>query len=431
MIRLICGALALAACSLSVFAGTPRQDDAASAAMRFARFEEGPAAGCGANCRVLLAASGMISADTPKEFEAFAREHDVRGATVVFDSKGGSVHGAIALGRAIRNLGLTTTIGRVREIPSRDRVKRGTLTPRGECQSMCAFVVLGGIRRFVPPESRVLVHQIWLGDRRDDAAAAQYSADDLVLVQRDIGRLVLYTAEMGGGSELIELALRIPPWEPMRALSRDELRRTKLDTSTDRYSQSSAESGATTAAVPVSAGSRTDANERGWTFAQRAGQPALVRQHPLTIEGERIGTFEVSVVCGATSDSFDVSYAETRQNSDDPAGALREVELWVEGQSSSLEIISSRPTSAAHELQTLATGALPKSAMQSFADAAVDSLTVQTASTINPATVIRVGSSGFAQNFSRLAAACGGQNARQNTHARLDPRPAESAGSEH
>ena len=45
MIRFICGALALAACSLSVFAGTPRQDDAASAPMRFTRFDEGPVAG--------------------------------------------------------------------------------------------------------------------------------------------------------------------------------------------------------------------------------------------------------------------------------------------------------------------------------------------------------------------------------------------------
>ena len=110
---------------------------------------------------------------------------------------------------------------------------------------------------------------------------------------------------------------------------------------------------------------------------------------------------------------------------------MRQVELSVEGQSASLEIVSSHQKNAARELQTFATGALPKAAMQSFADAVVDSLTVQTASTINPATVIRVGSSGFAQNFSRLAAACSGQNTRQDTHARLAPGPAESAGSEH
>lgn len=430
MIRFICGALALAVCSLSVFAGTPRQDDAASSPMRFVRFDEGPAESCGANCRVLIAATGMIAADTPKEFETFARTHDVRGATVVFDSKGGSVHGAIALGRIIRTLGLATTIGRVKELSSRDRGRRGTFSPRGECQSMCPFVILGGVRRFVPPESRVLVHQIWLGDRRDDAAAAQYSADDLVLVQRDIGRLVRYTAEMGGGTELIELALRIPPWEPMRALSRDELRRAGLDNTPDRYGQTLVDTLATTAAVPVNAGLRVDSSQRGWMLSDRAGHPALVRQHPLTIEGDRIGTFEIALACSADPGRFDVAYSETRRSRDNSSATLRQVDMWVDGQTSSLEIVSSRQGSAARELQTLATGSLSKAAVQSFADAEADSLTVETTSSINPSTVIRVGSSGFAQSFARLESACSGERTRRNTHARLAPVRAESAGNQ-
>ena len=94
---------------------------------------------------------------------------------------------------------------------------------------MCAFVLLGGVHRVVPSDARVMVHQIWLGDRRDDPTAATYSAEDLVLVQRDIGRLAQYTAEMGASIDLLDLALRIPPWEPMHALTRDELRRTRLD----------------------------------------------------------------------------------------------------------------------------------------------------------------------------------------------------------
>jgi len=439
MIRFICGALALAACSLTVFAsvlaGTPRQDDAASSPMRFTRFDEGPAEACGANCRVLIAASGMIAADTPKDFEAFTRDHDVRGATVVFDSKGGSVHGAITLGRLIRTLGLSTTIGRVKDVATRDRSRRGVLTPRGECQSMCPFVILGGVRRFVPPESRVLVHQIWLGDRRDDATAAQYSADDLVLVQRDIGRLVAYTSEMGGGTELIELALRIPPWEPMRALSRDELRRARLDTTPDRVTQTVIDNvPATTAAVPVNAGFRTDSTERGWTLSERNGHAALVRQHPLTIEGDRIGTFELTLACAADSGRFDVTYSETRRSADNASATLRQVDLWVDGKTASLEIVSSRPHRTAHQLQTFATGTLPRATMQAFADAEADSLTVETASSINPSTVIRVGSSGFAQNFTRLETACSGEQARRNTHARLAPvrveAAAASAGSE-
>ena len=88
------------------------------------------------------------------------------------------------------------------------------------CESMCAFVLLAGVERQVPAEARVMVHQIWLGDRRDDPTAANYSAEDLVVVQRDIGRLAQYTMEMGGGIDLLEIALKIPPWEPMRQLSR-------------------------------------------------------------------------------------------------------------------------------------------------------------------------------------------------------------------
>ena len=48
-------------------------------------------------------------------------------------------------------------------------------------------------------------------------------------MQRDIGSIVQYTLEMGGDIELVQLSLKAPPWEPMRVLSRDELRRTHLD----------------------------------------------------------------------------------------------------------------------------------------------------------------------------------------------------------
>src|SRR5262249_56698958 len=90
---------------------------------------------------------------------------------------------------------------------------RGRLSPRADCESMCAFLILGGARRYVPAEARVLVHQIWLGDRRDDATASVYTAEDIMVIQRDIGRLVQYTAEMGGGARLGAPARGIPPSE--------------------------------------------------------------------------------------------------------------------------------------------------------------------------------------------------------------------------
>jgi hypothetical protein len=197
--------------------------------MHFSLHVQGPGESCAPKCRTLISASGAITANTAQDFKAFARDRDLTGAIVVLDSNGGSVHGAIALGREIRRLGLDTTVGRLADLGAHHGTQRAKLIPRADCESMCAFVLVAGVHRTVPSEARVMVHQIWLGDRRDDPAAANYSAEDLVLVQRDIGRLARYTADMGASIELLDLALRIPPWEPMHALTRAEIRRTRKD----------------------------------------------------------------------------------------------------------------------------------------------------------------------------------------------------------
>jgi hypothetical protein len=410
-----------------MLSGAPaRQDDASTMPMRFALHQEGPAEACGANCRLLISASGMITADTPRDFDNFARSRDLRGATIVLDSKGGSVLGAIALGRAIRSLNLATTVGRVREQAAHDgKPKRAWVWPRGECQSMCPFVLLGGVKRSIPPEARVLVHQIWLGDRRDDAAAATYSAEDLVLVQRDIGRLVQYTLDMGGGAELLEVALRIPPWEPMRMLSRDELRRTRLDTSQDRtqVATTPASSGLNAPALvmPARDGGRSDKGPRGWVMTQRGSGAALVRQHPLTVEGDRIGGFEVALACGQKAGTYVVTYTETRRKSDEPDAPVKQVDLWIEGKTAPLDVVSSRLDETPHELRTLANGTLSADLVKTFADATGDSITVRTASEGAAGTMIRIGNTGFARAFPKLAAACDAQPVQAEAHAELAP----------
>jgi hypothetical protein len=149
---------------------------------------------------------------------------------LVLDSDGGSVLGTLALGRTIRGLDMITTIGRTKGLPPVGGEQRATLSPNGNCESMCAFLLLAGSRRYVPPQAQVLVHQIWLGKKRKQALESNYSADELNVVQRDIGRLAQYTVEMGGGIDLLETALRVPPWEPLYRLSREELDRMRLNT---------------------------------------------------------------------------------------------------------------------------------------------------------------------------------------------------------
>src|SRR6202022_1260081 len=57
-----------------------------------------------------------------------------------------------------------------------------------------------------------------------------YSAHDMMIVERDIGRLAKYTFDMGGAGDLLSLALNVPPWEDLHELSAAELRLTNLGT---------------------------------------------------------------------------------------------------------------------------------------------------------------------------------------------------------
>lgn len=177
---------------------------------------------CEPLCAGFITAVGTVTGDTPQAFETFAGSRDLRGATIVLNSSGGSVLDTLTLGRRWRELGVVTTVGAA--VTLRDGgAARLAVRPEAACESMCAFLLLAGTTRTVPSGARVRVHQIWMGDRADNAQAASYSAQDMTIVQRDVGRLAQYTFEMGGSGTLLSLALSVPPWEPLHELSRDEL----------------------------------------------------------------------------------------------------------------------------------------------------------------------------------------------------------------
>ena len=405
-------ALALAA-PLALLPGSLRASDRALP-MRFELRVQGPAEVCGKNCKTFVAASGAITADTPRHFLLFAQNHDVDGATVVLNSDGGSVHGAIALGRELRKLKLATTVGSLVDLPAdSEEQPRVTFSPQADCESMCAFVLLGGVRRSVPAESRVMVHQIWLGDRREDPTAAGYSAEDLVLVQRDIGRLARYTADMGASADLLEVALRIPPWEPMHALTRDELRHTKLTTEDADVPVAAATVATSSPALvpqPVSRASDLQSapiSEQRWSLVDRAGLATLARRHPLTVEGEEIGSFDLVVACSPGADSYDVSYVERRHRGEQtplPA-ALDSISLRVGSNSAALKVVSTERRSAPDELLTHATARVPSTLIGAFAAMGSHSMVIKTQSA-QLVTGIRLGNTGASQNLPRLSAGC-------------------------
>jgi len=184
---------------------------------------------CQPDCKGWVSAVGIVTSDSPREFDEFARDRELSGATIVLDSSGGSVNDSIALGRRFRSLGALTTVGTTVRTQTAQG-ERAAVVPHAWCESMCVFLLLSGKTRYVPEAAHVRVHQIWMGDRADDAKAASYTAQDLMIVERDIGRLAKYTFDMGGGGDLLSLALSVPPWEDLHELSAGELRLTNLVT---------------------------------------------------------------------------------------------------------------------------------------------------------------------------------------------------------
>jgi hypothetical protein len=253
MIRKFLGGLTLActwlACTYSpALAGTAPVGEPEISSMRFEWHSEQPADLCGKTCRTWISAVGPVTDRTPNDFKAFAGQKDVHGATLVLDSEGGSVVDTLELGRALRSLDITTTVGTTVIGTAPDGSTTTQLSPAAACESMCAFILLGGMRRYVPPEARILVHQIWLSKKRERPEVASYTADEIVLVERDIGSLARYTIEMGGGIELLDAALRVPPWQPLHQLSGDEIQQARLN-NVDRLFDGSREGVAGTAAL--------------------------------------------------------------------------------------------------------------------------------------------------------------------------------------
>src|SRR5215510_14445880 len=205
---------------------------------------------CQPNCRGWISAVGIVTAETPSDFDDFARGHQLKGETVVLDSSGGSVNDSITLGRRFRELGMLTTVG-VSVLTHSARGERANVSPEAYCESMCVFLLLSGKLRYVPEQAHVRVHQIWMGDRADNARTANYGADDLMIVERDIGRLAKYTFDMGGTGGLLALSLNVPPWEALYELAREELRLTNLIT-TDRVAQLGSPNAAMVELTPTS-----------------------------------------------------------------------------------------------------------------------------------------------------------------------------------
>ncbi len=110
---------------------------------------------------------------------------------LLLNSPGGSVEDALAIGRAVRRLGLRT------EVAAGD-----------VCLSACPYLLAGGTTRAVNAEGAVGVHQHYFGE--SGVLPAFLAVED---VQHGQGAVMAYLDEMGIDPLLMQPALTTPPDE--------------------------------------------------------------------------------------------------------------------------------------------------------------------------------------------------------------------------
>jgi hypothetical protein len=360
--------------------------------MRFEWMREGPAESCGDRCREWISASGAIVESTPRDFSSFAKDRDVRDAIVVLNSTGGAVAQGLELGREFRRRGVTTAI-----------------SPRAHCNSMCVFLLMGGVKRYVPDEARVLVHQIWPSSNREDANAATYSAGMLVATQRMLGEIAQYVVEMGADIELFKIASRVPPWENLRPLTPDDLRRLRVHNADEIFGKlafSGTLAGTPTSAAP--AGGLATRAALGWMLVERSDQRALVRRHPLTIDGEQIGSFEILFRCAETPGVYLAEYVEKRrvQGSQAQDDRLDAVGISTEKERAILKVESSKAGEPATELVSVARGIVSAKFINALGSGSNQPLVIATSAAGKTRTTIRVGRTGLPENLPKMTAGC-------------------------
>jgi hypothetical protein len=180
--------------------------------------------GCARDCPQVIVAEGVIEEDTPQAFVDFVRSAaDQPGArsVVLLSSPGGRVVASMRLGAALRQLGAAVIVARSLSEGGRD------VTVSGQCMSACVYAMMGGVKRIVPPESRVGIHRMSREEATESSARAPHATTRTYASADMVDALANYAAEMGVNPTVIRTAERISPDE-IHILSSTELRRWRL-----------------------------------------------------------------------------------------------------------------------------------------------------------------------------------------------------------
>jgi hypothetical protein len=127
--------------------------------------------GCEPSCPVWISAEGPMGEGSADRFRAVIASLGSEKPPVLIHSPGGSVEQSFAVGRLIRNAGLTVVVGATKleacgpgksACPpgTLDKPRIGTPMSRAACASACAFVLAAGQSRYAGVKAYIGVHDI-------------------------------------------------------------------------------------------------------------------------------------------------------------------------------------------------------------------------------------------------------------------------------
>lgn len=124
-------------------------------------------------------ATGEIDENTGEEFDRYVKQNKLPRSIVFFNSSGGSLSGAIKLGKLIRQLGFDTGVA---------SYKAGTTKYEGICASACAYAFAGGVSRYYKAgATRLGLHQFYSTDNVISNRASQEVSGLLVAYLQSMG----------------------------------------------------------------------------------------------------------------------------------------------------------------------------------------------------------------------------------------------------
>jgi hypothetical protein len=178
----------------------------------------GAAGACGPDCSEWIAAEGTVQFDTHKRLIAILDRQSGRKLPVVINSWGESnLNVSISLGRILRGRGIDTMAGPTDVAACHGKAECFALkrlggpldakmnTPDAPCDVACVLILAGGVHRYLPAGTRVILTGMFIHNR----LAPNVSRDEREGASARFGELFrIYLRDMGVETELLDIVDR-------------------------------------------------------------------------------------------------------------------------------------------------------------------------------------------------------------------------------